>query len=115
MDISLSEEQELLQGSARDFLQQECPIRLVRAMEDDEQGYDLSLWKQMADLGWLGLVLPEEHGGAGGTMMDLAVLLEEFDGGSNWLAACLGWQRSAATRLPAETDSGRTHRHHGLA
>jgi alkylation response protein AidB-like acyl-CoA dehydrogenase len=78
MDISLSEEQELLQGSARDFLQQECPIRLVRAMEDDEQGYDLSLWKQMADLGWLGLVLPEEHGGAGGTMMDLAVLLEEF-------------------------------------
>jgi alkylation response protein AidB-like acyl-CoA dehydrogenase len=78
MDISLSEEQELLQGSARDFLQQECPIRLVRAMEDDERGYDLSLWKQMGDLGWLGLVLPEEYGGAGGTMMDLVVLLEEF-------------------------------------
>jgi alkylation response protein AidB-like acyl-CoA dehydrogenase len=78
MDISLSEEQELLQGSARDFLQQECPIRLVRAMEDDEKGYDLALWKQMGDLGWLGLVLPEEYGGTGGTMMDLAVLLEEF-------------------------------------
>jgi alkylation response protein AidB-like acyl-CoA dehydrogenase len=78
MDISLSEEQELLQGSARDFLQQECPIRLVRAMEDDAQGYDLPLWKQMGDLGWLGLVLPEEYGGTGGTMMDLVVLLEEF-------------------------------------
>jgi alkylation response protein AidB-like acyl-CoA dehydrogenase len=78
MDISLSEEQELLQGSARDFLQQECPIRLVRAMEDDEQGYDPNLWKQMADLGWLGLILPEAYGGSGGTMMDLVVLLEEF-------------------------------------
>jgi alkylation response protein AidB-like acyl-CoA dehydrogenase len=78
MDISLSEEQELLQGSARDFLQQECPIRLVRAMEEDERGYDLNLWKQMGDLGWLGLVLPEVHGGSQATMMDLVVLLEEF-------------------------------------
>jgi alkylation response protein AidB-like acyl-CoA dehydrogenase len=78
MDISLSEEQELLQGSARDFLQKECPIRLVRAMEEDERGYDPNLWKQMGDLGWLGLVLPEEYGGSGATMMDLVVLLEEF-------------------------------------
>jgi alkylation response protein AidB-like acyl-CoA dehydrogenase len=78
MDISLSEEQELLQGSARDFLQKECPIRLVRAMEGDERGYDPNLWKQMGDLGWLGLVLPEEYGGSGATMMDLVVLLEEF-------------------------------------
>jgi alkylation response protein AidB-like acyl-CoA dehydrogenase len=78
MDISLSEAQELLQRSARDFLQKECPIRLVRAMEEDDQGYDMNLWKQMGDLGWLGLVLPEEYGGSGATMMDLVVLLEEF-------------------------------------
>jgi alkylation response protein AidB-like acyl-CoA dehydrogenase len=78
MDISLSEEQELLQGSARDFLQQECPIRLVRVMEENDRGYDLGLWKQMGDLGWFGLVLPEEYGGSGATMMDLVVLLEEF-------------------------------------
>jgi alkylation response protein AidB-like acyl-CoA dehydrogenase len=78
MDISLSEEQELLQRSARDVLQRECPIRLVRAMEQDERGYDPALWRQMGELGWLGLVFPEEYGGSGGTMMDLAVLLEEF-------------------------------------
>jgi alkylation response protein AidB-like acyl-CoA dehydrogenase len=78
MDISLSEEQELLQGSARDFLQKECPIRLVRAMETDERGYDPNLWRQMGDLGWLGLILPEDYGGSGATMMDLVVLLEEF-------------------------------------
>jgi alkylation response protein AidB-like acyl-CoA dehydrogenase len=78
MDISLSEEQELLQGSARDFLQKECPIRLVRAMEDDDRGYDPQLWRQMGELGWFGLVLPEEYGGSGATMVDLVVLLEEF-------------------------------------
>jgi alkylation response protein AidB-like acyl-CoA dehydrogenase len=78
MDISLSEEQELLQASARDFLQKECPIRLVRTMEEDEKGYDPQLWKQMGDLGWLGLVFPEEYGGTDGTTMDLVVLLEEF-------------------------------------
>ena len=78
MDISLSEEQELLQGSARDFLQKECPIRLVRAMEDDERGYDPHLWRQMGELGWFGLILPEEYGGSGATMVDLVVLLEEF-------------------------------------
>jgi alkylation response protein AidB-like acyl-CoA dehydrogenase len=78
MDISLSEEQELLQQSARAFLQQECPIRLVRAMEEDDRGYDPSLWKQMADLGWLGLVFPEAYGGSGFTMLEMVVLLEEF-------------------------------------
>jgi 3-oxocholest-4-en-26-oyl-CoA dehydrogenase beta subunit len=78
MDISLSEEQELLQGSARDFLQKECPIRLVRAMEEDDRGYDINLWKQMGELGWFGLVFPEEYGGSGATMMELVVLLEEF-------------------------------------
>jgi alkylation response protein AidB-like acyl-CoA dehydrogenase len=78
MDISLSEEQELLQGSARDFLQKECPIRLVRAMEEDDAGYDPTLWRQMADLGWIGLILPEEYGGSGGTVVDLVVLMEEF-------------------------------------
>ena len=78
MDIRLSEEQELLQGSARDFLQQECPIRLVRSMEEDQAGYDPHLWRQMAELGWLGLVLPEAYQASGGTMMDLVVLLEEF-------------------------------------
>jgi alkylation response protein AidB-like acyl-CoA dehydrogenase len=78
MDISLSEEQELLQSSVRDFLQQECPIRLVRAMEEDETGYDQRLWRQMADLGWLGLVVPEAYRGSGMTIMDLVVLMEEF-------------------------------------
>ena len=78
MDFALSEEQEMLKKMARDFLENECPKSLVREMEDDEKGYSPELWKKMADLGWMGLVLPEEHGGEGLTFLDLAVLIEEM-------------------------------------
>jgi len=78
MDFALSEEQEMLKKMARDFLENECPKSLVREMEDDEKGYSPALWKKMADLGWMGLVLPEEHGGEGLTFLDLAVLIEEM-------------------------------------
>ncbi len=77
MNFELDEEQVMLKTSARDFLQQECPKKLVRAMMEDEKGYSTELWKKIADLGWLGLVFPEEYGGVGSSFLDLAVLLEE--------------------------------------
>ena len=77
MDLGLSEEQELLKNSAREFLEKECPEEHVRAMEEDEKGYSPALWKKMADLGWQGLMIPEEHGGAGFSFLDLCVLVEE--------------------------------------
>jgi alkylation response protein AidB-like acyl-CoA dehydrogenase len=78
MDVTLSEQQELLQQSARDFLLDECPITLVRAMEKDEKGYPPALWRQMAELGWLGLIFPEQYEGVEAPFSDLAVLVEEF-------------------------------------
>lgn len=78
MDLGLSEEQELLKNSAREFLEKECPEEHVRAMEEDEKGYSPALWKKMADLGWQGLMIPEEQGGAGFSFLDLCVLVEEF-------------------------------------
>jgi len=78
MDFALSEEQEMLRNSARDFLTKECPKTLVRQMETDEKGYSPNLWKGMADLGWTGLVFPEAYGGSGMTFLDLAVLIEEL-------------------------------------
>ena len=78
MDLSLSEEQEMLQKTARDFLQKECTTNLVREMEEDERGYSSDLWKKMANLGWMGLVIPQEYGGLQGSFLDLTVLLEEF-------------------------------------
>jgi alkylation response protein AidB-like acyl-CoA dehydrogenase len=78
MDFSLSEEQEMLQKSARDFLSAECPKSLVREIEAGDLGYSPELWKKMAALGWMGLALPEEYGGAGFSLLDMAVLFEEF-------------------------------------
>ena len=66
MDLGLSEEQEMLKRSARDFLQNECPKQLVRQLDDSDTGYSLELWRKMAELGWMGLVFPEKYGGSGG-------------------------------------------------
>jgi len=78
MDFALSEEQEMLKKSARDFLSAECPKSLIRKIEEDEIGYSPELWKKMAGLGWMGLAVPEKYGGAGLSLLDLAVLFEEF-------------------------------------
>ena len=78
MDLGLSEEQEMLKNFARDFLEKESPEKLVRDMEEDERGYTDALWQGMAQQGWQGLMIPEEHGGNGMDFLDLCVLLEEF-------------------------------------
>jgi len=78
MNFALSEEQEMLKKSARDFLSAECPKSLIRQIEESELGYSPELWKRMAGLGWMGLAMPEKYGGAGLSLLDLAVLFEEF-------------------------------------
>jgi alkylation response protein AidB-like acyl-CoA dehydrogenase len=78
MDLGLTETQQMLKSSAREFLESECPPALVRQMEEDERGHPEQVWRQMSALGWCGLAFPEEHGGTGGDFMDLAVLLEEM-------------------------------------
>lgn len=78
MDFAPSEEQEMLKKSARDFLSVECPKKVVREIEAGDLGYSPELWKKMASLGWMGLALPEEYGGAGLSLLDMAVLFEEF-------------------------------------
>ena len=77
MDFSLSELQEMLKSSARDFLEKECPSELVKQMAEDDGGYPPDLWQKMAGLGWMGLAFPERYGGGGGNFLDLVVLLEE--------------------------------------
>ncbi len=78
MDFLFSEEQEMLRTSARDFLETECTEKVVRDVEAGDLGYSPELWKKIADLGWLGLVYPEQYGGAGMSVIDLAVLYEEI-------------------------------------
>lgn len=78
MDLRFTETQEILKKMARDFLTTECPKTMVRKLEQSEQGYSPELWKKMAELGWMGLIIPEEYGGMNYTFQDLVVLLEEI-------------------------------------
>jgi alkylation response protein AidB-like acyl-CoA dehydrogenase len=78
MDFGLSEDQELLQRSAAEFLASECPPSFVRELTRDEDGFPRALYRQMAELGWMGLIVPQAHGGAGLALLDFAVLLEQF-------------------------------------
>ena len=120
MDLSLSEEQTLIRDSARDFLEKECPEEHVRAMEEDERGYSPDLWRQMAGLGWQGLMIPEEHGGSGFSYLDLCVLVEEFGralvpGPFIPNAVCAAWLTVAGTEaqrakyLPGIADGSAIH------
>ena len=78
MDLGLNEQQTLLGRTAREFLESECPISLIRELEDSKEGYSPELWKKMADLGWLGLAIPTEYGGEEGNLIDQTVLFEEI-------------------------------------
>ena len=78
MDLGFTEEQEMLRTTARDFLEKECPTSLVKEIVEDEKGYTPELWQKMAELGWMGLVIPEEYDGMEMSFLDLAVLLEEM-------------------------------------
>ncbi|MCD6359403.1 MAG: acyl-CoA/acyl-ACP dehydrogenase [Armatimonadetes bacterium] len=78
MDLSFTEEQEMLRTMARDFLTDKFPKTTVKELEESETGYTPEVWQEIAELGWMGLVFPEEYGGAGMTFLDLAVLLEEM-------------------------------------
>jgi alkylation response protein AidB-like acyl-CoA dehydrogenase len=78
MDLSFSPSQQLLQRSARALLQERCPPERVQALALDPRGFAADLWKEIATLGWPGLLVPTELGGSGGSVGDALALVEEL-------------------------------------
>ncbi len=78
MDFSFSADQQLVRNSARAFLDEHCPPAVVRSLMDDPRGESETMWKDIAQLGWLGLALPEPYGGTGLGMVETALILEEM-------------------------------------
>jgi alkylation response protein AidB-like acyl-CoA dehydrogenase len=83
MALTLSEDQELLQHAAREFVRGKSSLARVRALRDshDALGFSQALWREMAELGWVGIILPERAGGAGLGHAELAVVMEELGRG----------------------------------
>jgi alkylation response protein AidB-like acyl-CoA dehydrogenase len=78
MDFDLTKAQKLLQQSARDFFARECKPERVRDLMTTDTAYDDGLWRAMADQGWTGLIIPEDFGGLGLSLVDLIAVSEEM-------------------------------------
>ncbi|MFA1546852.1 acyl-CoA dehydrogenase family protein [Actinomadura chokoriensis] len=78
MDLSLTEDQEMIASTAREVLASRAATAGARAMDGDPAGYSAALWKEMVGLGWTGLAFPEEHGGVGGEFLDVCLLFEQL-------------------------------------
>lgn len=76
--IGLSEEQAQLLEVAEAFCRDKSPIDKVRSLIDDELGYDTALWQEIAELGWLGIGVPENYGGIGLGMGEVVPLVEHM-------------------------------------
>lgn len=79
MSLVLSEDQVILKQSAADFVKKTSPVSRVRKLRDerDPDGFSRTLWSKMAELGWQGILIPEQYGGLSMGYVDLACVLEE--------------------------------------
>jgi alkylation response protein AidB-like acyl-CoA dehydrogenase len=78
MNFDFSDEQKQLRDQARKFLTEKCPPKAVRAVLDGNAPYDRDLWKGLAEMGFLGVAIPEAYGGAGAGHLELCVIAEEM-------------------------------------
>jgi alkylation response protein AidB-like acyl-CoA dehydrogenase len=78
MNFDFSDEQKQLRDEARKYLAEKCPPKAVRAVLDGKQPYDRALWQGLADMGFLGVAIPEAFGGAGAGHLELCVIAEEM-------------------------------------
>jgi alkylation response protein AidB-like acyl-CoA dehydrogenase len=78
MNFEFSADQIQLRNEARRFLEAKCPPKAVRAILDGDQPYDKALWKGLAEMGFLGVVIPEAYGGLGAGYLELCVVAEEL-------------------------------------
>jgi alkylation response protein AidB-like acyl-CoA dehydrogenase len=78
VDFAFSDEQEQLRREARTFLADRYPFERVAELADSEAGWDQASWEELAGLGWIGVSVPEEAGGAGLGFLEEAVLFEEL-------------------------------------
>ncbi|MEM9496117.1 MAG: acyl-CoA dehydrogenase [Pseudomonadota bacterium] len=80
MPLTLTEEQQMLKDAARGFLDEKAPVSALRALRDgdDPSGFSRDLWKEMAEMGWAGILIDEAHGGAGFGFVGAGVVAEEM-------------------------------------
>ena len=102
MNLDFTEEQDMLRNSARQFVSTECTKAKVRELEKSKEGYSQEIWNKMAELGWFGLMIPDQYNGMGMGLLDLVVVFEEV--GRNILPS--PFLVSAALATPPIVEAG---------
>jgi alkylation response protein AidB-like acyl-CoA dehydrogenase len=113
VDFTYDDEQVALQEVAHSALERECPPDLLRRLADEDAGITPELWSTLVDLGWTGLLVPEEYGGTGSGLLELCVVAEQMGRiplpgpfFSSSVAATLTARALGATELLADLGSG---------
>ncbi len=108
LDLDFSEEQDMLREMVRGVCSQYAPLEKVREMEDDAAGYPTDLWAQLGELGICGLLLPEEYGGSGMTMVEGVIVYEELGRALAPVPHFVSCVLSATALLSGGTDEQKT-------
>ncbi|MBN2074141.1 MAG: acyl-CoA dehydrogenase family protein [Dehalococcoidales bacterium] len=81
LDLKYNESEQILRKSALDFLKRDAPKEVVQVLQETDTGITDELWQKVVDMGWLGIIIPEEYGGVGGTLTNAGVLFEALGAG----------------------------------
>jgi alkylation response protein AidB-like acyl-CoA dehydrogenase len=106
MNFAWSEEQDEFRASVRRFVAERWPVAEARRLAATDAGFDPATWKQLAELGLLGLAVPETEGGQGFSLLELSIALDELGrelaGGPYFATACLAARALAHAATPSE-------------
>jgi alkylation response protein AidB-like acyl-CoA dehydrogenase len=81
LDLRLNESEEMLKKAALDFLKRDAPKEVIQDLQETDTGYTEELWQKVVDMGWLGIIIPEQYGGTEGTLTSAGVLFEALGTG----------------------------------
>ncbi|HEY95927.1 MAG TPA: acyl-CoA dehydrogenase family protein [Dehalococcoidia bacterium] len=81
LDLKYTESEQILRKSALDFLKRDAPKEVVQVLQETDTGVTDVLWQKVVDMGWLGIIIPEEYGGVGSTLTSAGVLFEALGTG----------------------------------
>ncbi len=76
LDLSLTESEKMLQKAALDFMRRDAPKEVIQALQETDTGYTEELWRTAVTMGWLGIIIPEQYGGAGLGITEASIMMQ---------------------------------------
>ena len=76
LDLGLTESEEMLRKTALDFMGRDAPKGVIQTLQETDTGYTEELWRKVVEMGWLGVIIPEQYGGTGNSLTSAGALFE---------------------------------------